>query len=172
MNVPGGEGVGRDATPAGGARCSVAVTDRQTRLPIDPDAIVSLVRFALHAEAARGAVEVVFVDDLAIAELHLRFMDIPGPTDVITFPLDDDSPLGSSETTSPGDAPLLGEIVVSTDTACRQAPDYGMDPLDEAHLYVVHGVLHLLGYDDRTDSDADRMATRQREIFESWRGRG
>ena len=143
----------------------VSVTDRQTRLPIDSGAIESLVHFTLSSEEAHGAVEVAFVDDETIADLHLRFMDIPGPTDVITFPLADDEPeagAGSLERS-------LGEVVVSTDTACRQGPEYGLDPLDEALLYVVHGVLHLLGYDDRTEPDADRMASRQREIFDQWR---
>ena len=147
------------------AGAPVSVTDRQTRLPIDSGAIESLVHFTLSSEEAHGAVEVAFVDDETIADLHLRFMDIPGPTDVITFPLADDGPeagAGSLERS-------LGEVVVSTDTACRQGPEYGLDPLDEALLYVVHGVLHLLGYDDRTEPDADRMASRQREIFDQWR---
>ena len=160
-------------TPRGGERGStpapVAVTDRQSRLRIDPSSVRSLVEFALEAESARGAVEVTFVDDATIADLHVRFMDIPGPTDVITFPLDDDDdPTDVAPGEEPATARLLGEIVVSTDTACRQAPEYGLDPLDEALLYVVHGVLHLLGYDDHDEADAERMAARQREILVAW----
>ncbi|MFQ5655130.1 MAG: rRNA maturation RNase YbeY, partial [Planctomycetota bacterium] len=67
------------------------------------------------------------------------------------------------------DAPRpLGEIVVSAETALRQAPEQGCDPVRETFLYVVHGVLHLLGYDDRTPETARRMAERQEEILESW----
>ena len=140
----------------------VEVADRQTLLRIDPRAIDSLVRFALAAEGARGAVEVAFVDDETIAGLHDRFLGIPGPTDVITFPADDE-PAPDER-----DGAALGEIVVSTDTAARQAPEYGLDPLDETYLYVIHGVLHLLGYDDHDDDDADRMAVRQRELLDAW----
>ena len=149
---------------------TVSVVDRQTLLPIDERAVQSLVTFALEAEDARGSVEVAFVDDATIADLHERFMQIPGPTDVITFPLADDDPLdpgslGDGEAGESG----LGEIVVSTETAQRQGPEWGLEPLDEAYLYVVHGVLHLLGYDDLEEGEAEAMATRQREIFDAWR---
>ena len=144
---------------------TVSVVDRQTLLPIDERAVQSLVTFALEAEDARGSVEVAFVDDATIADLHERFMQIPGPTDVITFPLADDDPPETGEAGESG----LGEIVVSTETAQRQGPEWGLEPLDEAYLYVVHGVLHLLGYDDLEEGEAEAMATRQREIFDAWR---
>jgi len=150
--------------PADGAEsCGlppVEVADRQSRLPIDPGEVIDLVRYALEAEEASGAIEVAFVDDAMIAELHERFLGVAGPTDVITFPHDD----------LPGEDgyPSLGEIVVSTDTALRQAPEFGCDPVAEAYLYVVHGVLHLLGWDDGEEGAAARMASRQREILEGW----
>lgn len=145
----------------------VITTDRQSCLSLDREELESLVLHTLAAEQAAGAVEVVLVDDKAIAELHERFLGVPGATDVITFPHGDD----------PGDPteeiPHLGEIVVSTETAIRQAPDFLKEPELEAFQYVVHGVLHLLGYDDRVDEERERMNERQSEILESWReGRG
>ncbi|MGA1203861.1 MAG: rRNA maturation RNase YbeY [Planctomycetota bacterium] len=138
----------------------VEVSDRQELLGIDPTAVDSLVRFVLREEEASGTVEVVFVDDAEIADLHLRFLAVEGPTDVITFPL----PADEAE---PGST-LLGEIVVSTETAIRQAPEYGNEPLQEALLYVVHGVLHLLGYDDHDEDEAERMAERQQLLLGAW----
>ncbi len=139
----------------------VEIANRQRLLPIDFEAVTALVRFALAVEETSGAVEVAFVDDGTIAELHERFLGISGPTDVITFP-HDEAVLPESERT-------LGEIVVSTDTAARQAPEYGADPLEEAYLYVVHGLLHLLGYDDHEEDEAERMAERQLEILAGWK---
>lgn len=138
----------------------VEVADRQSSLPIDPGEVIDLVRYALAVEGACGSVEVAFVDDAMIADLHERFLGVAGPTDVITFPHDD----------LPGEDGYasLGEIVVSTDTALRQCPEYGNDPVAEAYLYVVHGILHLLGWDDGEDGAAERMAARQREILEEW----
>lgn len=151
----------RPGEPDPGGLPPVEVADRQSRLPIDPGEVIGLVRYALAAEGACGAVEVAFVDDAMISELHERFLGVPGPTDVITFPHEDDLP-GDEGFAS------LGEIVVSTDTASKQAPDYGSDPVEEAYLYVVHGVLHLLGWDDGEEDAAERMAVRQREILEGW----
>lgn len=139
----------------------ISVVDRQSRIPIDPDAVRSLVQSVLAAEGVEASVEVAFVDDETIADLHLRFLDIPGPTDVITFPLEDDDEVH-------GGPRELGEVVVSTDTALRQGPEYGVDPLEEALLYVVHGVLHLLGHDDREEADAAHMAERQRALLDRW----
>ncbi len=143
---------------------AVEISDRQSLLDLDLSEVTSLVLFTLAAESRIGSVEVAFVDDATIADLHLRFMGTPGATDVITFPLaDDDDPTAAEAT--------LGEVVVSTETALRQGPEYGLDPLDETFLYVVHGVLHLLGYDDLEEADADRMEARQREILEQWKDR-
>lgn len=111
--------------------------------------------------------EITFVDDARIAQIHQQFLGVSGPTDVITFPIDD-----GDEDALRGDElplPLLGEIVVSTDTAKRQAPDFGNEPLLEVLLYVVHGVLHLVGYDDRAPADRQRMESRQSELLAAWR---
>ncbi len=92
-----------------------------------------------------GEVEVSVVSDTRIAEVHLRFMGIAGATDVITFE--------------------HGEIVISAETAARQAGEYGTGLEREMGLYVVHGLLHLNGYDDMTEEDAARMRGAQEAIL-------
>ena len=91
-------------------------------------------------------IEVSLVDDPTIADLHVRFMNVPGPTDVITF--------------------QHGEIIISVDTATRQAAEHG-NPLDrELLLYGIHGLLHLAGYEDGEDSSRRRMELLQEQILE------
>ncbi|MEM7387197.1 MAG: rRNA maturation RNase YbeY, partial [Verrucomicrobiota bacterium] len=91
-------------------------------------------------------VEVTLVDDPTIAKVHLDFMKVPGPTDVITF--------------------LHGEILISLDTADRQAVEFGNDPSRETALYMIHGFLHLLGYEDHEPDAAAMMARAQEAVLE------
>ena len=90
-------------------------------------------------------VEVSFVDDDTIADLHLQYMQIPGPTDVITFE--------------------HGEIHISVETAKSQASEYANDFERELMLYIVHGLLHLAGYDDATDKQSAIMDDLQSSIL-------
>lgn len=90
-------------------------------------------------------VEVTFVSDATIAKVHLDFMAIPGATDVITFD--------------------HGEIVVSTETAAENAALFGRTLDEELALYIVHGLLHLGGYEDADPKDARRMHRLQEEIL-------
>jgi probable rRNA maturation factor len=90
-------------------------------------------------------IEVSIVSDKVIAEVHQRFMSIAGPTDVITFG--------------------HGEIVISAETAARQAGEFGERLEVELGLYVIHGILHLNGYDDLEEGVAAGMRKRQGEIL-------
>lgn len=90
-------------------------------------------------------VEVTFVSDATIARVHREFMDIPGPTDVITFD--------------------HGEIIISTETASGNAPLYERSFLEELALYIVHGLLHLNGYGDGVPAQARRMAAVQEKLL-------
>ena len=82
------------------------------------------------------------VDDATIARLHADYLGEPGPTDVISFPLHGgDEPSG-------GPCIMLGEVVASAETAAREASKRGIPPEREIALYVIHGTLHLAGYDD------------------------
>lgn len=93
-----------------------------------------------------AAIAVLLVSDRRIAELHRRFMKITGPTDVITF--------------------QHGEIFVSVDTAARHAKRFGAATLRELNLYIVHGLLHLHGFEDLTASARRQMNKMQEAIVE------
>jgi rRNA maturation RNase YbeY len=90
---------------------------------------------------------VALVNDRQMADLHQRFMNIPGPTDVLTFPIDQDK----------NGRPITGEVIVCVPYARRQAKENGVPLRDELLLYTLHGMLHLAGFDDRTESDFKRM---------------
>ena len=143
----------------------VTVVDEQTLLVVLAEDIRSIARLALDMEGSSGNLEVALVDDATIGELHGRFLGDSDPTDVITFPHGNDE----IDPLDPEAAPVLGEIVVSTETAIRQAPDFLEDPVLETLCYVVHGVLHLVGHDDREEAAAARMEARQQEILDQWR---
>jgi probable rRNA maturation factor len=95
------------------------------------------------------------VDDRRMAALHEQFMNIPGPTDVLTFELDHDA---RGRVTA-------GEVVVCVPYALREARRRKVPPRDELLLYALHGMLHLCGYDDRTDRDFAKMHQREDEIL-------
>ena len=92
-------------------------------------------------------IDVILVSDKRIAQLHRRFMSESGPTDVITF--------------------QHGEIVISTDTAKRQARRFGTTVARELQLYIVHGLLHLHGFDDKTAAGAAEMKRVQEKLVAS-----
>ena len=99
--------------------------------------------------------------DRRIAALHRQYLDVPGPTDVISFPLEDELAVGA----------LLGEVVVSADTAAREARARRLPFERELLLYVAHGTLHLLGYDDHAPRDRARMHRRQERLLERFLSR-
>ncbi|MCA9102470.1 MAG: rRNA maturation RNase YbeY [Planctomycetales bacterium] len=140
-----------DAEPPATARLTVDLADEQQRVDVDGERIRQAILQVVHeAGVDDGYVSVALVDDGTIAELHERFLDVDGATDVLSFGL---------ERT---DTRLEGEIVVSTDTAAREAASYaevapGWSPDDEVLLYVVHGILHLVGYDDLDETAARQM---------------
>ncbi len=148
----------------------VSITDLQGHLDVSRDDVVSIACLALDAEGCPSGVEIALVDDATITELHLRYLGCREPTDVLTFPLEGSRAAGE-EAAMAGASGTLGEIVISTERAVAQAPSYQQDPQLEVLLYVVHGVLHLLGYDDRSATERAAMERRQEEILERWRER-
>ena len=136
----------------------VQVADLQAR-PLDVAGLEALLRAVLAAEG-RGPVELSLslVDDAAMAELHETHMGEPGPTDVLAFPLEEGP-------TPPDQLPLLGEVVVCTDVAAREASERALPFPEEVARYAVHGLLHLLGYDDHEEPERTRMHARQEELL-------
>ena len=117
------------------------------------DRLQALLEFAAEQEGAGGEVSVWICRDGEIAELHERYQGIPGPTDVLSFP---------------GDPPYLGDIAVSADTAAVQAAELGHSPGREIAYLALHGLLHLLGYDDLDETSRARMLARQDELLEAF----
>ncbi len=163
----------------------IFVADEQTDRPVDTLRWVRLAREVLEAEGVRGDAELsmLFVDEAAMAELHKRFLGKEGPTDVLSFPIDDDIvELGARAVDSlgpgpvseiePTDAPtLLGDVVVCPAVARRNAPGHAGSYEDEMALLVVHGILHLLGMDHEDDREAEAMERRERELLERFHRR-
>ena len=129
--------------PAGGGP-NVLVSDRQGDA-VDTEGLASLAADVLVGEG-RGDVELSlsFVTEDEIAALHVRYMDEPGPTDVLSFPMDEDG--------------LLGDVVVCPAVAARNNP---ADSQGELRLLVAHGVLHLLGHDHEEERGRAEMWARQ-----------
>jgi probable rRNA maturation factor len=137
-----------DARSTGGPP-AVLVSDRQHR-PLDQEGLAALARSILIAEGQASAeLSLSFVDEAEIEDLHVRFMGEPGPTDVLSFPLGDVDEDGVR---------LLGDVVIAPDVAVRNNPS---DPEGEIRLLLVHGILHLLGYDHEEEEEKTEMWARQ-----------
>jgi len=128
---------------------AVLISDRQTA-PLDLDALATLARETLIAEGLREVeLSLSFVDETEMEDLHVRYLGEPGPTDVLSFPLDGEDQRGLR---------VLGDVVIAPSVAARNNPS---DPGAELRLLVVHGVLHLLGYDHEEDGEKATMWARQ-----------
>ncbi len=114
-----------------------------------------LKRIAGLAGLTRGCITLVIVDDRRMSEMHGQYKDDPATTDVLTFDLRES-----------GDEPIEGDIILCLDEARRQAGERGHDIRTELLLYAVHGLLHLMGYDDRRAADYRRMHAKEDELFQ------
>lgn len=143
----------------------IHVANEQERSPVN-DELVALIHKAvaatLQSEGVEDEVEVsiVLVDDPYIQELNAEYRGKDCPTDVLSFAMEE----GEAEIDYDGEAPdfrLLGDIVISLETAERQAQEYGHSYEREITFLTVHGMLHLLGYDHGSDEDDDGLAIMQ-----------
>ncbi|MDA0841691.1 MAG: rRNA maturation RNase YbeY [Planctomycetota bacterium] len=103
-----------------------------------------------------GTLSLAFVDNAAISEVNEQYLQHEGPTDVISFLL--------AEEGSPNPENQFGELVISIEMARQEAAARGLTLQEETFRYCVHGILHLLGYDDQTDEDASEMRQEQEQI--------
>lgn len=117
--------------------------------------VVDLLQFAAAVEEIGGEVGVWLCTDAEIADLHARFMGLPGPTDVLSFPGEPD----------PAGADYLGDIAVSIETAAAQAREMGHSTAREIGYLALHGLLHLIGYDDLDPDRRARMIARQDDLL-------
>ena len=128
------------------------------------DEIVEVAAFALdkmgiHPDSDLG---ITLVDEDEITKLHVQWMDLPGPTDVLSFPMDELKPFSASN--GPG---IIGDIVICPQFAAKQAVNHST--ADEISLLTVHGVLHLLGFDHVQPDEHKVMFDLQEKTLADWR---
>lgn len=173
--------IGGDTEP------EVFCADEQTVVEVDVERWQRLAGAVLVDEGVRGGTElsIFFVTSADIADLNVEHMNEPGPTDVLSFPIDGgevlevvSGPTGASRgpDRSPpdrGDLPLLlGDIVICPEVAQAQAPTHAGTLIDEMALLVVHGVLHILGWDHDTAEKTQVMQERERALLQKYHWHG
>lgn len=145
---------------------------------VDETALAAVARYALDRMRIHPLAElsVLIVDEAAMTELHERWMGEPGPTDVLSFPMDELRPPSPVAGTSgrggdePGpDLALLGDVVLCPQVAAAQAKEAGHSAQQELELLTVHGILHLLGYDHADPEEEAAMFGLQGQILTAWR---
>ena len=132
---------------------------------IDPGAIADFAQATLAREGvdADAVLTIAFVDEDEIAELNEAHMGKDGPTDVLSFPIEDGVP-GEPPVGEPDGPPLeLGDIFICPEVVSDHAVEYGVTFDDELYLMVCHGVLHILGWDHQTEEEAEAMEGREAE---------
>ena len=141
---------------------TIEITNRSGQL-VPSDKCLSLLNFAygkleLHPECD---LNLTFIDDKEMEELHVKWMDLPGSTDVLSFPMDMPE--------KKGDVVTLGDIVISPAVAAAQATQAGHSPEHEMFILSTHGLLHILGYDHADKDEEKVMFSLQEKIVEEWK---
>lgn len=137
----------------------VYVYDQQHALKLPHDAVQALTTQVVSNEGYHyDEVSIHFVDTKTISELHEQYFDDPSPTDCISFPIDDPDAEGYR---------VLGDVFVCPETAIEYAEKHGCDPYEETALYIVHGLLHLMGYDDVEEEDRKEMRAAEERHLKS-----
>jgi len=137
---------------------------------VDEKELVELARFALNALHIHPDAElsIVLVDEDTMAAYHQKFMDEPGPTDVLSFPMDELHP------GVPGSEPplgVLGDIVLCPAVTATQAAESGRTPVQEADYLLIHGLLHLLGFDHAEPAEKVQMFALNDQLAQAWEKR-
>lgn len=153
------------------AAYQIHAANQQTAIDVAEDWVRDVAAAVLRAETVAAAeLTIAFVDDAVIHQVNRDHLGHDYPTDVISFlydcppvnaPAETDGLRGRGKT-------LDGELVVSAETARREALEYGWRPIDELTLYLVHGLLHLCGYDDQSETERALMRERERAILKIW----
>ncbi len=147
------------------ARLTMSIEiNNESGIEVDESALLRLAAYELdflrvHPDAELA---ILLVDEAAMEQLHVQWMDEPGPTDVLSFPMDELRPGSDDEITPAG---LLGDIVLCPQVAVAQAEEAGHSVLDELLLLTAHGMLHLLGFDHAEPDDEKEMFGIQRDIL-------
>ena len=142
---------------------SIEINNEST-IEVDEATLQRLISYGLdhlyvHRDAELG---ILLVDEAAMEQLHVQWMDEPGPTDVLSFPMDELRPGTDDAVSPPG---LLGDIVLCPQVAIAQAETAGHSTLDELLLLTTHGLLHLLGFDHAEPEEEKEMFGIQKDIL-------
>jgi probable rRNA maturation factor len=134
----------------------------------DEDSLVAQAQFVLDRLRIHPLAELslVLVDETAMASLHERWMDEPGPTDVLSFPMDELRTPTNDEVGEPG---LLGDVILCPAFGARQAEAAGHSERDEFGILLTHGILHLLGYDHAELDEERLMFGLQGQLVAEWK---
>lgn len=141
--------------------------DNETDWEIDTDRVYKLASYAMDRMRLHPNTDLFirFVDLATIEDLHVRFMDEPGPTDVLSFPMDELVP-GDNLAVAPEG--ILGDVVVCPDFAKDQAEKAGHPVINEMLLLITHGILHLLGFDHAEPDEEKEMFALQNQILQEF----
>lgn len=135
----------------------IAISNEQTLHAVDEDRLRATVCNVLEGEGIQSAsVSIAIVDDATIERLNQQYLTHQGPTDVLSFVLE------------ASDGRREGEIIASAETAAASAERYGWEVADELLLYVIHGALHLVGFDDKSSDALATMRARERHYLSSF----
>jgi probable rRNA maturation factor len=141
--------------------------NNESGVPADEATLTALAAYCLTQLRIHPLSElsVLLVDAGTMEALHVQWMDEPGPTDVLSFPMDELRP--GHDDTEPEQG-LLGDVVLCPEVAERQAREAGHSTEDELHLLTVHGILHLLGYDHAEPEEKREMFGLQSQLLTGW----
>lgn len=130
----------------GADEVQVSLVNEQSRHAVDDALLIEAAKAVLRDSTFRSAaISLAVVDDATIHELNRQYLDHDWPTDVLSFVLEEN------------ERQLEGEVIISADTAAASAAEFAWPPAAEQLLYVVHGTLHLVGYDDKSPEETERM---------------
>ena len=140
----------------------------ESGVEVDEQRLIRLGRFCLQQLRIHPQAElsILLVDEATMADYHQRFMNLPGPTDVLSFPMDELRPPADDDEEPP--LGLLGDIVLCPAVTARQASENDRTPEAEADYLLVHGLLHLLGYDHAEPAEERRMFGLNDDLIAAW----
>ena len=139
-----------------GKKVKIEITNLQSVHDVNKALLRKVLSHTMREAGEGGTISLAVVDAEEITELNRRFLGRTEPTDVLSFPMRDEN------------SDMFGEIIVCAEVAAREAARRSISFDAELALYALHGLLHLLGYDDQTAKQRTRMRKREREILERY----
>ena len=142
--------------------------NNESGVEVDELGLIQLAEYALSGLRIHPQAElsILLVDEATMTDYHRRFMDLPGPTDVLSFPMDE------LRTPEPGQEPprgMLGDIVICPQFTSAQAPENGREPDEELEYLLIHGLRHLLGHDHAEPAERAVMFGLNDRLVADWR---